>query len=39
MKESSSNKEDKILLKASYEEDTTLGIKPSYAQLIYSIIN
>lgn len=33
MKESSSNKEDEICLKASYDEDTIPGIKPYYAQL------
>lgn len=33
MKESSSNEEDEICLKASYEEDTIQGVKPSYAQL------
>lgn len=33
MKESSSNKEDEICLKASYGEDTIIGIKPFNAQL------
>lgn len=33
MKNFSSNEEDGIFLKASYEGDTIPGIKPSYAQL------
>lgn len=33
MEKSSSNKEDEIFLKTSYEGDTILDIKPSYAQL------
>lgn len=33
MKESSSNEEDETCLKTSYEEETILGFKPSYAHL------